>query len=146
MCVCLVWSQVIPGKVGYGSVTPAGHTLAYNVNGFESFVVVIVLWVALAWTDVLPGTFIADNWGGLVVSLTVSRFCPFAFCFGKQFLSIAMWFVVCLCVCVWFAAVGHVHFRLYLDVCRVLQSAPCVVPSGRQPVQRLAPLRPLHGH
>ncbi|CAG8433102.1 7773_t:CDS:2 [Ambispora gerdemannii] len=59
---------VLPGKIGYGQQTPAGHILPYKVNGLLAWTISHILFLAGAfyfgWWD---ASIIHDQWGPLLV-------------------------------------------------------------------------------
>lgn len=74
----------LPGKIGYGQQTPAGHILAYNVNGLMAWVVTHAVFVAggfyFGW---FSPTIIYDNWGGLFIAANVYGYFLTAFSYIK---------------------------------------------------------------
>jgi 7-dehydrocholesterol reductase len=60
---------VLPGRLALGAVTPAGHRLAYRVNGALAWVVTHLLFylAAFQWHLFRP-TIVYEHWGGLFVA------------------------------------------------------------------------------
>eukprot|EP00126_Sphaerothecum_destruens_P005669 Sdes_comp18949_c0_seq1m9457 len=57
----------LPGPIGYGQLTPAGHILQYKVNGLNAWIVTHVCMAAAVIYELFPASIIADNWGSLLV-------------------------------------------------------------------------------
>lgn len=60
---------VLPGRVCAGQPTPSGHTLPYTLNGLSFFICSITSFVvsaALGWTEL---SFIAKNWGDIILAV-----------------------------------------------------------------------------
>ncbi|OAJ41205.1 hypothetical protein BDEG_24839 [Batrachochytrium dendrobatidis JEL423] len=64
--------SVLPGKIGYGQTTPAGHTLPYVVNGLLAWFVTHALFIAGSlYYGFFKASIIADNWGALLIAANV---------------------------------------------------------------------------
>ena len=62
----------LPGKIGYGQQTPAGHVLPYVVNGLLAWFVTHALFIAVSWTTGwYQLSIIHDYWGPLLVAANV---------------------------------------------------------------------------
>lgn len=61
----------LPGEIGYGQRTPAGHLLPYRVNGIQAWVVTHALAAGAVWLGYLDGAIIAKNWDGLMIAMNV---------------------------------------------------------------------------
>lgn len=61
---------LLPGK-GFGQMTPAGYLLQYNTNGLLAWALTTTLTVVGTATGVFDPAVIADNWGGLLVTMNV---------------------------------------------------------------------------
>jgi protein-S-isoprenylcysteine O-methyltransferase Ste14 len=64
----------LPGRIGHGAITPAGHRPAYRLNGLLAWLVThVLLGLAVFRWRLFPSTIVADNSGGLLyaVYLTV---------------------------------------------------------------------------
>lgn len=63
---------LLPGKIGFGQTTPAGHTLPYVVNGLLAwFLTHAAFIVASLYYGLFPASIIHDNWGGILVATNV---------------------------------------------------------------------------
>ncbi|KAH6568282.1 hypothetical protein BASA50_010527 [Batrachochytrium salamandrivorans] len=63
---------ILPGKIGYGQTTPAGHTLPYIVNGLLAWVVTHTLFIGGSlYYGLFDASIIADNWGALLIAANV---------------------------------------------------------------------------
>ncbi|KAI8832700.1 7-dehydrosterol-delta 7-reductase [Chytridium lagenaria] len=59
----------LPGPIGYGQKTPAGHTLEYVVNGLLAWFVTHVLYFgASLGLGLFDGALVHDHWGPLLVA------------------------------------------------------------------------------
>ncbi|KAL2913633.1 hypothetical protein HK105_206793 [Polyrhizophydium stewartii] len=64
--------MLLPGKIGYGQTTPAGHTLEYVVNGLLAWFVTHALFIAGSlYFGLFDASIIADNWGALLIAANV---------------------------------------------------------------------------
>ncbi|KAF8541847.1 ergosterol biosynthesis ERG4/ERG24 [Trichophaea hybrida] len=61
----------LPGQIGYGQRTPAGHLLPYRVNGLAAWATTHILYGGAVYMGVLDPAIIAKNWQGLVVAFNV---------------------------------------------------------------------------
>jgi 7-dehydrocholesterol reductase len=63
---------LLPGKIGYGQRTPAGHLLPYVVNGLSAWIVTHVLFIGVhlrtGWYEL---SIIHDYWGPLLFAANV---------------------------------------------------------------------------
>ncbi|KAJ3389883.1 hypothetical protein HDU92_000828 [Lobulomyces angularis] len=74
----------LPGKIGFGQTTPAGHTLPYIVNGTLAWIVTHGLFVALSLgLKLFPASIIHDNWGGLLIAANVQGYLLSFFSYWK---------------------------------------------------------------
>ncbi|TPX37052.1 hypothetical protein SmJEL517_g00864 [Synchytrium microbalum] len=74
----------LPGKIGYGQMTPAGFTLPYIVNGLLAWFVTHGLFFGLSLgLGLFPASIIYDNWAGLIVAANLYGYLLTAFCFAK---------------------------------------------------------------
>lgn len=64
----------LPGQIGYGQRTPAGHLLPYRVNGIQAWVVTHALAAGAVALGYLDGAIIAKNWDGLMIAMNVYGF------------------------------------------------------------------------
>ncbi|PVV02279.1 hypothetical protein BB560_003272 [Smittium megazygosporum] len=74
---------IVPGKVGYGQRTPAGHILKYTVNGLNVWVITHILFIGLGLAGVFRLSVIADHWGGLLIITNVCGYILAAFAYIK---------------------------------------------------------------
>ncbi|KAK0643163.1 ergosterol biosynthesis ERG4/ERG24 [Cercophora newfieldiana] len=79
--------QYLPGKIRTGQVTPAGHILAYRMNGLSAWFVTHLVWIALCWLGILDPAFIPRNWSGLVAAMNLGGVLVAAFAFVKAYAS-----------------------------------------------------------
>lgn len=57
----------LPAKIGYGQMTPAGHTLPYVVNGLRAWIITHGLYAfGSLYMNWFSASIIADNWGPLL--------------------------------------------------------------------------------
>ncbi|RKO92268.1 ergosterol biosynthesis ERG4/ERG24, partial [Blyttiomyces helicus] len=78
----------LPGKIGYGQTTPAGHTLPYVVNGLLAWVVTHALFIGGSlYFNLFPASLVHDNWGGLLVAANVYGYLLTTFCFIKAYIA-----------------------------------------------------------
>lgn len=78
----------VPGPVGYGQVTPAGHKLKYNVNGLNCWVVThILFFVCTYYLDLFKPTIIFDNWPQIVWAMHTYGYLLTFFCFAKAYIA-----------------------------------------------------------
>ncbi|KAJ1988546.1 hypothetical protein H4R33_002392 [Dimargaris cristalligena] len=78
----------LPGPVGQGQQTPAGHILPYKVNGLRAWLLTHALFVAgsslgLGW---FSASIIYDHWGGLLIAANLYGYGLTAFAFSKAHL------------------------------------------------------------
>lgn len=80
--------QLLPAPLAYGQKTPAGHVLAYRVNGLKAWIVsnggFLLGGLVL---KAFPLSIIADHWAGLLVAANVYGFLLTAAAFVKAHLS-----------------------------------------------------------
>lgn len=79
--------QFVPGKIGYGQRTPAGHLLPYNVNGLTCYFISHVGFVLGSYFGLYKLSVIADNWTGLFVIANVGGYGLTTFCMVKAYLA-----------------------------------------------------------
>lgn len=61
----------LPGPIGYGQMTPAGHTLPYCVNGLLAWTVTHASFITCSLLfELFDPAIIADNWGPLMIAAT----------------------------------------------------------------------------
>jgi 7-dehydrocholesterol reductase len=64
--------MLVQGPIGTGQLTPAGHLLKYNVNGFRCWVITHILYVIFGYfIPIFPLSIVHDNWGGILVAANV---------------------------------------------------------------------------
>jgi 7-dehydrocholesterol reductase len=74
----------LPGKIGYGQMTPAGHTLPYCVNGLLAWVVTHGLYLFLSvYLKLFKPSLIADHWGPLFIAANSYGYFLTAFSYVK---------------------------------------------------------------
>ena len=74
----------LPGKIGYGQTTPAGHRLPYVVNGLLAwFVTHAAFLVASLRYGLFDAAVIADHWGSLLIAANVYGYFLTGFAFFK---------------------------------------------------------------
>ena len=57
------------GGIQYGQVTPAGHKLAYNINGLQSLIITSILFGMVCYVEIISITWIAKNWIQLFLTM-----------------------------------------------------------------------------
>jgi 7-dehydrocholesterol reductase len=78
---------VLPGKIGYGQMTPAGHILPYVVNGLLAWFVTHFLFIAVSlYTGWYKLSIIHDNWGPLLIAANCYGYFLTVFSFVKAYL------------------------------------------------------------
>ena len=79
--------MVVPAKIGYGQMTPAGYKLPYVVNGLRAWVITHALYLYLSlelkW---FKASIIADNWGALFIAANSYGYFLTAFSYIKAHL------------------------------------------------------------
>ncbi|KAJ3107369.1 7-dehydrocholesterol reductase [Phlyctochytrium planicorne] len=74
----------LPGPIGYGQTTPAGHTLEYVVNGLLAWFVTHVLYFgASLGFGLFDGALVHDYWGPLLVAANCYGYFLTLFCYVK---------------------------------------------------------------
>jgi 7-dehydrocholesterol reductase len=77
----------LPGKIGYGQKTPAGHELPYVVNGTLAWFVTHGLFILGSFgLGLFSPAIIHNHWGGLLVAANVQGYTLTTFCFIKAYL------------------------------------------------------------
>ncbi|KAI9927473.1 hypothetical protein MW887_003087 [Aspergillus wentii] len=61
----------LPGSLELGLPTPSGKRLSYKINGLAAWVVTLGSMVVAHYTGLVPMTFIADHWEGLVWTVNI---------------------------------------------------------------------------
>ena len=67
-------TQIIPGPVRVGTVTPAGRRHAYRVNGLGTWLATATLAGVAIMAGGAPATFVPNHWGGLLASANLVGF------------------------------------------------------------------------
>lgn len=79
--------MLLPGKIGYGQRTPAGHILPYVVNGLLAWTVThVAYFVGSEVFHLYPSSLIHDHWGGLLVAANIYGYLLTLFSFVKAHL------------------------------------------------------------
>jgi 7-dehydrocholesterol reductase len=78
--------EYLPGKIGNGQYTPAGHVLTYRLNGLSAWVVTHAVWGALCWVGLLDPAFIARNWSGLIATMNLAGVLVAGLAFAKAYI------------------------------------------------------------
>ena len=77
-CVWFLWQAILyaflPGPIGIGQATPAGHELPYNCNGLRVWVLTHITAILLVKYDVIRASVIANNWGAFFVVTNLAGF------------------------------------------------------------------------
>ncbi|KDQ17585.1 hypothetical protein BOTBODRAFT_64052 [Botryobasidium botryosum FD-172 SS1] len=74
----------LPGKIGYGQRTPAGHLLPYKLNGLSAWLITHVAFITGSLCfKLFPASIIADLWGPLLVAANVYGYIFSAFLYVK---------------------------------------------------------------
>lgn len=75
--------QLLPSKLSYGQLTPAGNLLQYRTNGLLAWIITHVLFIALAASGHLDPAIIAQNWEPLLITSNVAGFLLTGFVYLK---------------------------------------------------------------
>jgi 7-dehydrocholesterol reductase len=74
----------LPGRIGYGTITAAGHRPAYRLNGLLAWLVThVLLGLAVFRWRLFPSTIVADNSGGLMVAANTAGLLVAVFAYWK---------------------------------------------------------------
>ena len=74
----------LPGRIGHGAITPAGHRPAYRLNGLLAWLVThVLLGLAVFRWRLFPPTIVADNSGGLLVAANGAGLLVAVLAYGK---------------------------------------------------------------
>ncbi|DAZ96312.1 TPA: hypothetical protein N0F65_008436 [Lagenidium giganteum] len=85
----LVLMRVVPGKTSYGPITPGGNTPVYKANGFQCFMLSIVLFLTGAYQfQLYNGGIVYDHLPHIISALNVFSF---AFCFFLYIKGAFLW-------------------------------------------------------
>lgn len=79
--------QFVPGKIGYGQATPAGHVLPYNVNGLTCYLISHAAFLLGNYLGYYKISVIADNWVGLFVIANIGGYALTALCMIKAYVA-----------------------------------------------------------
>jgi 7-dehydrocholesterol reductase len=79
----VVFYLYLPGMIGSGQNTPAGHQLKYNVNGLRAFILSHALFFICVGLGLFPATIVYDNWGPLLVVSNIIGYCLALFAYMK---------------------------------------------------------------
>ncbi|KAJ3019496.1 hypothetical protein HKX48_002029 [Thoreauomyces humboldtii] len=80
--------KFLPGKIGYGQMTPAGYTLPYVVNGLLAWAVTHALFIAGSLRlGLFSAAIIHDNWGGILVASNVYGYFLTVFSYLKAYIA-----------------------------------------------------------
>ncbi|ORY01304.1 7-dehydrosterol-delta 7-reductase [Basidiobolus meristosporus CBS 931.73] len=79
---------VLPCKIGFGQMTPAGHLLPYKVNGLFAWFVSHALFIGGSLgLGLFPASIVHDNWGGILVAVNAYGYFLTIFSFLKAHLA-----------------------------------------------------------
>lgn len=74
------------GGIQYGSITPAGNKLKYNINGLQAWLISHALFFYGAWgLGLFSPTIIADYWGPLLIITNLVGYCVALFVYVKAY-------------------------------------------------------------
>ncbi|XP_063900244.1 7-dehydrocholesterol reductase-like isoform X2 [Zophobas morio] len=73
----------VPGRTGFGQVTPAGHKLKYKVNGLNCYLLTLLVFFAGSYFNFWAPTIIYDYWIELSVCMQVHGFLLALFAYLK---------------------------------------------------------------
>lgn len=79
-------NQLIPRYVGgqhKGQLTPAGHVLEYNINGFQAWLITHGSYLMLVYFGFIKGAYIVENWFSFFVSANVLAYMLTVFSYIK---------------------------------------------------------------
>jgi 7-dehydrocholesterol reductase len=82
----LLYVYVPPNSIGLGQVTPAGHTLKYNINGLSCFLISNALFIIGSIFNFWRLSIIAHSWIGLVCMANIMGYSLTLFCYLKAHL------------------------------------------------------------
>eukprot|EP00158_Paraphelidium_tribonemae_P008658 Partr_v1_DN28644_c1_g1_i2_m50421 putative )-reductase len=83
-----VLAEFLPGPIGYGQMTPAGHQLPYKVNGLRAWILTHALFFFGAYyANWFNATVIYDNWGALLVAANCYGYFLTAFAYVKALVA-----------------------------------------------------------
>lgn len=80
-------SLCLPGKIGKGQVTPAGHVLAYRLNGLSSWILTHLVYFALSWFGLIDPAFIARNRSSPIAAMNLAGLLAPTVAFVKAYVS-----------------------------------------------------------
>lgn len=83
VAIQVIMYQFVPGKIGYGQRTPAGHLLPYNVNGLACYFISHIGFILGSYLGFYKMSIIADNWTGLFVIANIGGYALTTFCMIK---------------------------------------------------------------
>ena len=77
-CIWFLWQAILyaflPGRIGIGQATPAGHELPYNCNGLRVWILTHITAILLVKYGVVRASVIANNWGAFFVVTNLAGF------------------------------------------------------------------------
>lgn len=83
--------KLLPGYSGgiqYGSVTPAGNKLKYNINGLQAWFISHALFFLGAWPlGLFSPTIIADHWGAFLIITNIVGYLLALFVYMKAYIA-----------------------------------------------------------
>ncbi|KTW28611.1 uncharacterized protein T551_02461 [Pneumocystis jirovecii RU7] len=78
--------KILPGKTGFGQMTPAGYCLSYKVNGLRAYILTHVLFFVLVHFGVFRASVIVDYWPSFYVAANIYGYSLSFFSFIKAHL------------------------------------------------------------
>lgn len=86
-----LFHKFLPGYAGgiqFGSVTPAGNKLKYNINGLQAWAISHALFFLGAWPlGWFSPTIIADHWGSFLIITNLVGYAIAIFVYAKAYIS-----------------------------------------------------------
>eukprot|EP00981_Chlorochromonas_danica_P006665 scaffold1447_cov165-Ochromonas_danica.AAC.11 len=67
--------KLVPGKEFRSTVTPSGHVPVYNANGFQCYLITIVVVMFISQTGLFDPTYLYDNFGKFLSSMNIFAIC-----------------------------------------------------------------------
>ena len=78
-----VLALLLPGRLGFGGITPAGHRMTYRLNGLSAGLVTLGLLALAVVAGLVPATLLHDHWGALLVAANAWGFAAAFFAYVK---------------------------------------------------------------
>ena len=76
---------ILPGFIGTGQRTPAGHKLTYKINGLSAWAISITMFIVGVYLGYWDMSELSDNWGGYLVWANIHGYLLTAFSYMKAY-------------------------------------------------------------